>query len=92
MGRNMKEHVGMCAGDSIKMMIDGQVALLLDDKPWSVTDLSKPRPDLLLYTPATTVIDGPLFVQNITIDGYLRFGNVTLSPSSDISALQGPPG
>jgi hypothetical protein len=94
------------AGDSIEMKIDGQVALLLDDKPWSLSDLPDmrhrelqpaissgiARPNLLFYTPATTVIDGPLFVQNITVNGYFRIGNVTLSPSSDMSALQGPPG
>lgn len=92
MGKNMKEHVGMCASDSIVMKIDGQVAFFLADKTWSVSDLPGANPDLLLYTPATTVIDGPLSVQNITVGGYLKIGNLTLSPSSNISALQGPPG
>jgi hypothetical protein len=112
MGKKIKENVGMCASDSIVMKVDGQVAFLLDDKPWSVSDLpgvnpdlllvnDKPRsvrklpeanPDLLLYTPATTVIDGPLFAQNVTVAGYLKIGNLTLSPSSNITALQGPQG
>lgn len=46
-GKNMKEHVGMCASDLIVMKIDGQVAFLLDDKPWSVSDLR--NPDLFLF-------------------------------------------
>lgn len=89
---NVKEHVGMSAGDSIKITIDGQIGLLLDEKPWLVSELPEPRPDLLLYTPATTFIDGPLFAQNVTIGGYFTVGNISLSSSSDMSALQGPPG
>jgi hypothetical protein len=86
----MKKHVGLCARDSIEMNIDGQLGFLLDDKPWPV--LPGPNSDLLLYTPATTVIDGPLYVRNITVDGYIKVGNITLGPDSDFSALQGPPG
>jgi hypothetical protein len=101
-GRRMKKHVGMCARDSMQLNINGQLALLLDEKPWVVSDLADMRrrelqttvagDNLLLYTPATTVIDGPLLVQNISIDGYFRIGNITLGPESDVSALQGPQG
>lgn len=102
----MAEHVGMCAGDSIEMVIDGNLALLLDEVPWSVSDVPGLRrrelqsiiggreanPDLLLYTPATTVIEGPLFVQNITVEGYFKIGSITLSQNSNMSELQGPQG
>jgi len=106
MGKAMAKCVGMCAGDSFEMTIDGKLALLLDEAPWSVSDLPDVRrrklqsiiagrranPNLLLYTPATTVIEGPLFVQNVTVEGYFRIGNIILSPSSNMSDLQGPPG
>ena len=106
MNKLMKEHVGMCASDSIEMKIDGQIALLLDQKPWSVSGLADTRrralqtavvsgtanPDVLLYILATTVIDGPLDVQNLTVGGYFKIGNITLGPDSDMSALQGPAG
>lgn len=102
----MAEHVGMCASDSIEMVIDGNLALLLDEVPWSVSDVPglrrrelqsiiggrKANPDLLLYTPATTVIEGPLFVQNITVEGYFKIGSITLSQNSNMSELQGPQG
>lgn len=89
-GKNMKAHVRMCASDSIQMKIDGQLAFLVDDQPWA--DLPGPNPDLLFYTPATTMIDGPLFAENITVNGYFKVGNITLGPDSDMSALQGPQG
>ncbi len=97
----------MCAGDSIEMRIDGQLAFLLDEQPWAIsglpnTDVDRRRhlqtlpananPDLLFYTPATMVVGGPLYVQNITVSGYFKVGNITLGPDSDLSALQGPQG
>lgn len=33
-------HLGMCSADSIRMKVDGKIALLLDEKPWSVAGLS----------------------------------------------------
>ena len=106
-GSSMKEHVGMCARDSIVMKVDGQIAVLLDQKPWAVgglpdmdvdrrrhlqTLLLNANPDLLFYTPATMVVGGPIYVQNITVGGYFKVGNITLGPDSDLSALQGLPG
>ena len=89
----MIEHAGMCARDSFEIKIDGQVAFLLDEKPWSVSGLVDTRrralqtavvggpanPYLLLYTPATTVIDGPLYVHNVTVEVYFKVGNITLA-------------
>ena len=101
------EHLGMCSSDSIRMKVNGKIALLLDEAPWSVDDLSDLNdrrklqtvidggggdPTILLYSPGTAVMDGPLYVQNITIFGYLTIGDIVLSPSSNMSALQGPPG
>ena len=88
----MKKNVGVCAAESIRLNVDGQLGFLLKDQPWSADELPGPNPDLLFYTPATAIIDGPLFAQNVSVGGYFTVGGITLGPDSDMNDLVGPEG